>query len=43
MNKESKEERELRKQMYISRVTSHFDTPKLRKEAEEKFEKENPQ
>lgn len=39
--KETKEEREQRKQIFIQKATSHLDSPELRKEAEELFEKQN--
>ena len=39
--KETEEEREERKQIFIQRATSHFDSLELRKEAEELFEKQN--
>ena len=41
MKKET--DREQRKRIWIERATSHFDSPKIRKEAEEMFEKANPE
>ena len=38
---ETPEERKQRKQQFISRATAHFDSPELRLEAEELFEKQN--
>lgn len=40
--KETKEQREARKRRWIEKATSHYDSPELRKEAEEMFEKANP-
>lgn len=34
--------REERKAIFIAKATTHFDTPEIRKEAEEMFEKANP-
>lgn len=34
--------RKERKSQWIARTTAHFDTPEIRKEAEEMFEKANP-
>lgn len=39
---ETKEEREQRKAIFIQRATALYDTPQIRKEAEEMFEKMNP-
>lgn len=38
---ETKQEREQRKQIWIARATAHFDTPAIRKEASDMFEKAN--
>ncbi len=35
-------ERAERREMWISKSTSHIDTPKIRKEAGEKFDQANP-
>ena len=41
MKNETPEEREQRKAIYIARATSHFDTPEIRKEAEDKWNEAN--
>lgn len=41
MRKETKEERAERKAIWMGRATAHFDTPKIRKEASEKWEEAN--
>jgi hypothetical protein len=38
---ETLEERKQRKSLFISKATAHFDTPAIRKEAEEMWEKAN--
>lgn len=38
---ETTEEREIRKSVWLQKATTHFDTPEIRKEAEEMFEKAN--
>lgn len=38
---ETQEERELRKSTYIAKATAHFDSPQIRKEASDKWEKSN--
>ena len=38
---ETLEERADRKAIWIARVTKHFDSPELRKEANDIFEKQN--
>lgn len=42
MQKESNKDRQDRKSTFIARATKHFDSPELRKEAAELFEKSNP-
>lgn len=42
MKKETQQERAQRKAIFIARATKHFDTPKIRKEASEMFDKANP-
>lgn len=41
MKVETKEERAERKAIYIAKATSHFDSPEIRKEASDKWEKAN--
>lgn len=38
---ETKEERQNRKQLFITRATALYDTPEIRKEAEQKWEGAN--
>ena len=38
---ESKKQRAERKAFFIAYATRHFDTPRIRKEASEKFDKAN--
>ena len=38
---ETNEQRNKRKSIWIAKATAHFDTPKIRKEADKMFEKKN--
>jgi hypothetical protein len=42
MKNETPEQRAQNKANYIARATSHFDSPKIRKEAAEQWEAANP-
>lgn len=42
MKLETQEQRAARKALWIARCTAHFDNPKIRNEASDKFEAENP-
>jgi hypothetical protein len=42
MQNETLKDRQVRKSTFIARATKHFDSPELRKEAAELFEKSNP-
>ncbi len=39
--KETAEERQMRKATWMARATAHFDTPEIRKEAEDRWEEAN--
>lgn len=42
MKNETPEQRAERKAQFIARATSHMDTPKIRKQASDKWEAANP-
>lgn len=42
MKNETLKQRKERKAIWIARTTSHYDTPEIRREASEMFEKANP-
>ncbi len=39
---EEQDKREERKSLFIQKATAHFDSPELREEAAEMFDKRNP-